>query len=58
MDIKSVKKVNYIGKDILGCYALTDIKDNIHFVPLDEDNTDYQAILAWVAKGNTIEEAD
>tara|TARA_R100000700_G_C3066169_1_gene78590 strand:+ start:376 stop:564 length:189 start_codon:yes stop_codon:yes gene_type:complete len=27
-------------------------------VPLDEANTDYQAILAWVADGNTIEEAD
>jgi len=27
-------------------------------VPLDENNTDYQNILAWVADGNTIEEAD
>ena len=27
-------------------------------VPLDEDNTDYQNILQWVADGNTIEEAD
>tara|TARA_R110002020_G_scaffold231135_1_gene442231 strand:+ start:1092 stop:1286 length:195 start_codon:yes stop_codon:yes gene_type:complete len=27
-------------------------------VPLDEANTDYQAILEWVAAGNTIEEAD
>jgi hypothetical protein len=27
-------------------------------VPLDPDNTDYQAIQEWVAKGNTIEEAD
>ena len=27
-------------------------------VPLDEANTDYQAILQWVADGNTIEEAD
>ena len=27
-------------------------------VPLDSDNTDYQAILEWVAKGNTIEDAD
>ena len=22
-------------------------------VPIDEENTDYQAILAWVAEGNT-----
>ena len=27
-------------------------------VPMDEDNTDYQDILKWVADGNTIEEAD
>jgi len=27
-------------------------------VPMDNDNTDYQAILEWVADGNTIEEAD
>tara|TARA_R100000697_G_C5317962_1_gene162706 strand:+ start:350 stop:523 length:174 start_codon:yes stop_codon:yes gene_type:complete len=27
-------------------------------VPMDEDNTDYQAILQWVAEGNKIEEAD
>ena len=27
-------------------------------VPINEDNSDYQAIQAWVAEGNTIEEAD
>ena len=27
-------------------------------VPLDPDNRHYQAILEWVAEGNTIEEAD
>ena len=27
-------------------------------VPLDEDNIHYQAILEWVAEGNTIEEAE
>ena len=27
-------------------------------VPLDEDNRHYQAILKWVAEGNTIDEAD
>jgi len=27
-------------------------------VPIDNDNTDYQEILQWVADGNTIEEAD
>ena len=28
------------------------------YVPKDEQNIDYQAILAWVAEGNTIEPAD
>jgi len=27
-------------------------------VPMNEENTDYQEILKWVDKGNTIEEAD
>ena len=27
-------------------------------IPMNEDNTDYQNILAWVAEGNTIQEAD
>jgi len=27
-------------------------------VPLDPDNTDYAAILEWVAEGNTIQDAD
>ena len=27
-------------------------------VPINEENTDYQNILQWVADGNTIEEAD
>ena len=27
-------------------------------VPLDENNRHYQAIQDWVAKGNSIEEAD
>tara|TARA_R110002012_G_scaffold215901_1_gene387003 strand:+ start:1182 stop:1388 length:207 start_codon:yes stop_codon:yes gene_type:complete len=28
------------------------------FVSIDSNNTEYQEILAWVAAGNTIEEAD
>jgi len=32
--------------------------DSKVFVPNDPDNTDYQELLAWVAEGNTIEEAD
>ena len=28
------------------------------WVPMDNNNTDYIAVLAWVADGNTIAEAD
>jgi hypothetical protein len=28
------------------------------FIPIAENNTDYQAYLAWVAEGNTAEAAD
>jgi len=36
----------------------TDSKGNNVCVPIAADNTDYQEILAWVADGNTIAEAD
>ena len=38
-------------------YIVT-IKSKDFGVPLDPDNRHYQAILEWVAEGNTIEEAD
>ena len=27
-------------------------------IPIDPDNRHYQEVLAWVAEGNTIQEAD
>lgn len=34
------------------------INDRHASVPLDPDNTDYAAILEWVADGNNIADAD
>ena len=32
-------------------------EDNV-YIPMSQDNTDYQEYLAWVAEGNTPEAAD
>ena len=34
------------------------LKDNKTSIPLDDQNTDYQEYLKWVAAGNTAEAAD
>jgi hypothetical protein len=40
------------------CSITITVDNSIASVPLDPDNRHYQAILEWVAEGNTIEEAD
>ena len=38
---------------------LTNIRTSTdNFIPITEDNIDYQAYLAWVADGNTAEASD
>ena len=32
--------------------------DEKKFIPINEENADYQEYLAWVAEGNTAEAAD
>ena len=32
--------------------------DEKKFIPINEENADYQEYLEWVAEGNTIAEAD
>ena len=55
---KSVKKTLDIQDKHNGYRVITN-SDVVQFVPLKEDNTDYQNILEWEQiAGNTIEEAD
>ena len=48
-NIQSVERQE--NSDIL---KMTKKDGTIHFVPQNNDNTDYQEILEWVAAGNTI----
>jgi hypothetical protein len=58
MLIQSVKKqTDQFDNETNVLHVVT--QDNIIcYVPIDEDNKDYQAIQEWVAEGNTIEDAD
>jgi len=50
--INKVEK-NYID-GVFKNYKVTKIDGRIWFVPLDEANTDYQAIQEWIADGGTV----
>ena len=62
MFIDNIKSAKYI-KDITGDNNST-VKvilqdDTINWVPMNNDNSDYQAVLEWEAvDGNTIADAD
>jgi len=53
-----VTKAKYFKVDNKNTSIQATINGKDVCVPLDEDNTDYQNILKWVADGNTIQEAD
>ena len=59
MIINTVKKnINPITNELCS-YQVTFVNSNrVLSVPINSDNTDYQAIQEWVAEGNTIQEAD
>lgn len=58
MAISTVKKqLDDISGAVIS-YAMTLDSGVIWSVPKDVDNTDYQAILEWVANGGVIEEAN
>jgi len=50
--INTVEKI-YIDGNFEN-YKVTFLNGKISNVPLDEANTDYQAIQEWIAEGNTV----
>jgi hypothetical protein len=58
INIKSAKKMVADGQPGDHMTIIIRNNDSKVFVPNDPDNTDYQELLAWVAEGNVIEEAD
>tara|TARA_R100000734_G_C3234958_1_gene41621 strand:- start:16 stop:192 length:177 start_codon:yes stop_codon:yes gene_type:complete len=56
ISITSVKK--QLIMEELSSYQVTFANNEIWSVPLDPDNTYFQAIQKWVKEGNKIEEAD
>ena len=49
----SVVKVYSSISNEFSCYRVEE-NNHIFNVPLDEANTDYQAILTWIADGGTV----
>ena len=56
MGIKEAKY--YKHQNMIAGIKLTLTDDSVHYVPRRNGNRHYQAILEWVAEGNTIEDAD
>jgi hypothetical protein len=53
----NVKKIYDLMTNQFSGYEIVKNGKTSH-VPLDEANTDYQAIQQWIADGNSVEEAD
>ena len=49
-------KLNYL--DSSGNQSSVIKVDTMTYIPFDEENTDYQNYLTWVAAGNTADPAD
>jgi len=59
MNIKKAKYYHY-GSETEPTGIRVELNDSniVLCVPINLENTDYQAIQEWLAEGNTIEEAD
>ena len=57
MDISTAKYFKANGTDNSQVRVTTDQSETL-WIPMDNGNTDYIAVLAWVEAGNTIEDAD
>ena len=61
MDDMNITSAQYINDNLsnrINVMIKATIDGTEMFVPIDSDNRHYQAILEWVAEGNTIAEAD
>ena len=54
MKIQTVEKNYNPISNTFSNYKVTETDGTIKFVPLDEANTDYQAIQEWIADGGTV----
>ena len=53
-----ITSAKYVARDGQNTSINATIDSETMHIPLDPNNRHYQAILEWVAEGNTIEEAD
>ena len=51
--ISTIEKI-YNLNNTFELYKVVYENNKVKFVPLDESNTDYQAIQEWIAEGNTV----
>ena len=51
--INTVEKIYNLQNEFIN-YRMTLSNGKVWSVPLAEDNTDYQAILTWIADGGTV----
>ncbi len=54
----TITSAKYLETDGQNTHVITVIDGVTWTVPMQTDNTHYQAIQEWIAEGNTIQEAD